>query len=419
MAVLAIGISHRGADVGLLERLSFGDDDFPKAYRRAADDDAVREAVVVSTCNRVEVYGLVDSYHAGFLSLKRLLCETRGVGADELAEPLYSHYEDGAVEHLFSVAAGLDSMVLGEPQILSQVRAAQRRATAEGAAAHELTALFHAAARTGRRARAETGIGAAPDAFVDAGASLAEQALGRLSDARAVVVGAGHMAALAAKHLRSRGVADLTILNRSAERASSLAERTGARAGTLSDLRSVLAAADLVVSSTGATGVVLSADDVGARNGRPLFILDLAVPRDVDPAMGEVAGVTLVDLTGLRQTLEARNAGVIDVDLARQVVAEEVKRFVVRRRSEHLAPVIVALRKRGEEVVAGELERYRRQLADLTPDERQAVEALARSVVSKLLHDPIVELKERAGAGAERAHARLIAELFGIDPPSE
>jgi glutamyl-tRNA reductase len=419
MAVLAIGISHRGADVGLLERLSFGDDDFPKAYRRAADDDAVREAVVVSTCNRVEVYGLVDSYHAGFLSLKRLLCETRGVGADELAEPLYSHYEDGAVEHLFSVAAGLDSMVLGEPQILSQVRAAQRRATAEGAAAHELTALFHAAARTGRRARAETGIGAAPDAFVDAGASLAEQALGRLSDARAVVVGAGHMAALAAKHLRSRGVADLTILNRSAERASSLAERTGARAGSLSDLRSVLAAADLVVSSTGATGVVLSADDVGARDGRPLFILDLAVPRDVDPAMGEVAGVTLVDLTGLRQTLEARNAGVVDVDLARQVVAEEVKRFVVRRRSEHLAPVIVALRRRGEVVVAGELERYRGQLADLTPDERQAVEALARSVVSKLLHDPIVELKERAGAGVERAHARLIAELFGIDPPSE
>jgi glutamyl-tRNA reductase len=419
MAVLAIGISHRGADVGLLERLSFGDDDFPKAYRRAADDDAVREAVVVSTCNRVEVYGLVDSYHAGFLSLKRLLCETRGVGADELAEPLYSHYEDGAVEHLFSVAAGLDSMVLGEPQILSQVRAAQRRATAEGAAAHELTALFHAAARTGRRARAETGIGAAPDAFVDAGASLAEQALGRLSDARAVVVGAGHMAALAAKHLRSRGVADLTILNRSAERASSLAERTGARAGSLSDLRSVLAAADLVVSSTGATGVVLSADDVGSRDGRPLFILDLAVPRDVDPAMGEVAGVTLVDLTGLRQTLEARNAGVVDVDLARQVVAEEVKRFVVRRRSEHLAPVIVALRRRGEEVVAGELERYRGQLADLTPDERQAVEALARSVVSKLLHDPIVELKERAGAGVERAHARLIAELFGIDPPSE
>jgi glutamyl-tRNA reductase len=419
MAVLAIGISHRGADVGLLERLSFGDDDFPKAYRRAADDDAVREAVVVSTCNRVEVYGVVDSYHAGFLSLKRLLCETRGVGADELAEPLYSHYEDGAVEHLFSVAAGLDSMVLGEPQILSQVRAAQRRATAEGAAAHELTALFHAAARTGRRARAETGIGAAPDAFVDAGATLAEQALGRLSDARAVVIGAGLMAALAAKHLRSRGVADLTILNRSADRASALAERTGARAGTLSDLRSVLAAADLVVSSTGATGLVLSADDVGARNGRPLFILDLAVPRDVDPAMGDVAGVTLVDLTGLRQTLEARNAGVIDVDLARQVVAEEVKRFVVRRRSEHLAPVIVALRRRGEEVVAGELERYRGQLADLTPDERQAVEALARSVVSKLLHDPIVELKERAGAGVERAHARLIAELFGIDPPSE
>jgi glutamyl-tRNA reductase len=205
MAILALGVSHRSAGVGLLERLSFADDDLSKAYRRASDDGGLREAVVLSTCNRVELYAAVDTYHAGFLSLKRLLCETRGVDPDELAEPLYSHYEEAAAEHLFTVAAGLDSMVLGEPQILSQVRAAQRRAVEEGAAGATLTALFHAAARAGRRVRSETGVGAAPDAFVDAGASLAEATVGGLAGRRAVVIGAGHMAALAAKHLRARG----------------------------------------------------------------------------------------------------------------------------------------------------------------------------------------------------------------------
>jgi glutamyl-tRNA reductase len=419
MPILALGISHRSADVAVLERVAFGHDDFAKAYRRAIDDDAIREAVVLSTCNRVEAYAIVDTYHAGFLSLKRLLCETRGVDPDELAEPLYSHYEQAAVEHLFSVAAGLDSMVLGEPQILSQVRAAERVATREGAAGPELTTLFRAAARAGRRVRSETEIGAAPDAFVDAGAALARRTLGPLAGRRALVIGAGHMAGLAAKHLRSRGVADLTILNRSTDRARALAERTSARAGSLEELRSALAESDLVVSSTGATGIVLSRDDVGDRRRRPLFIVDLAVPRDVEPALADADGVTLVELSDLRQTLDARNAAIADLDRPRAIVAEEAKRFVVRRRSEHLAPVIVALRRRGEEVVARELERYRAQLADLTPDERAAVEALARSVVSKLLHDPIVGLKERAGAGAERAHVRLIAELFGIDPPSE
>ncbi len=419
MPILALGISHRSADVAVLERVAFGDDDFAKAYRRAIDDDAIREAVVLSTCNRVEAYAIVDTYHAGFLSLKRLLCETRGVDAEELAEPLYSHYEQAAVEHLFSVAAGLDSMVLGEPQILSQVRAAERVATREGAAGPELTALFRAAARAGRRVRSETEIGAAPDAFVDAGAALAQRTLGPLAGRRALLIGAGHMAGLAAKHLRSRGVADLTILNRSTDRARALAERTSARAGSLEELRSALAESDLVVSSTGATGTVLSRDDVGDRRGRPLFIVDLAVPRDVDPALADAEGVTLVELSDLRQTLDARNTAIAHLDRPRAIVAEEAKRFVVRQRSEHLAPVIVALRRRGEEVVARELERYRAQLADLTPDERAAVEALARSVVSKLLHDPIVGLKERAGAGAERAHARLIAELFGIDPPSQ
>ena len=227
MAILALGVSHRHASVELLERLAFADEDLTKAYRHATDDPAIDEAVIVSTCNRVEVYGSVPSYHAGFQALKRLLCETRGVGADEIAEPLYSHYELEAAEHAFAVASGLDSMVIGEQQILGQVREALKRAQAEEAAGPTLTGLFHAAARTGRRVRSETAVGAAPDAFVAAGTDLAEQTLGGLEGRHAVVVGAGHMSALAVKHLRHRGVATVRVLNRSLERARALAERTG------------------------------------------------------------------------------------------------------------------------------------------------------------------------------------------------
>jgi len=284
MAILALGISHRRATVDLLERLAFADDDLVKAYRRVADDPAVEEAVVLSTCNRVEVYASVPAYHAGFQALKRLLAEPQGVSADDLAEPLYSHYEEEAVRHLFDVAAGLDSMVIGEPQILSQVRDAFRRAEAEGAAGHTLTSLFHAAGRTGRRVRTETAVGSAPDAFVDAGAELASVTLGGLEGRTAVVIGAGHMAALAVKHLRARGVGTLRVLNRSLERARTLAERLEAEPGDLDEIPDALASTDIVISATGAAGLVLHAETIRpamAGRERPLFVLDLAVPRDV------------------------------------------------------------------------------------------------------------------------------------------
>ena len=213
---------------------------------------------MLSTCNRVEIYGSVPSYHAGFQALKRVLCETRGVAADDLAQPLYSHYEDDAAEHLFGVAGGLDSMVLGEPQILSQVREAWRRADADRAAGRALGALFQAAARTGRRVRSETSVGAAPDVFVSAGADLAADALGGLDGRHAVVVGAGQMSALAVEHVRRRGVATVRILNRSPERTRTLAGRTEAEPGDLADLPNALADADLVVSATGAAGVMLT-----------------------------------------------------------------------------------------------------------------------------------------------------------------
>ncbi|HEY7660049.1 MAG TPA: glutamyl-tRNA reductase [Actinomycetota bacterium] len=421
MAILALGVSHRRAGVDLLERIAFDEDDLVKAYRRVVDDPAIAEAVIVSTCNRVEVYGSVPSYHTGFRALNALLCESRGLDPDELADPLYSHYERDAAEHLFDVSGGLDSMVLGEPQIQSQVREALRRAVAEGAAGRTLTDLFHAAVRAGRRVRSETGIGAAPDAFVQAGTDLASETLGGLEGRHAVVVGAGMMSSLATTHLRSRGVATIRVLNRSIERARSLAGRVEAEPGHLDELPSALGETDLVVSATGATGAVITEAAVRAaahERERPLFLLDLGVPRDVEPSVRGLAGVTLVDIDDLRRSLEDRAAGMTDeLERARAIAADEARRFELRRRAERLAPVIRALRDRGETAVAAELERFRSDLGGLSPEQLETVTALARGVVAKLLHDPIVRVKELSGPGSPDDHARALVDLFGLELP--
>jgi len=423
MAILCLGVSYRRARIELLERLAFDDDDYVKAFLRGEDLDGVEELAILSTCNRVELYASVPTYHAGFLSLKRLLCESREVHPGELAEPLYSHYDEDAAEHLFSVAAGLDSMVLGEQQIHAQVREALRRAQEAGTAGTVLTGVFHASARAGRRVRTETALGAAPDAFVEAGASMAAERLDGLEDLHALVVGAGQMAALAVKHLRRRGVGPVRIVNRSLERARALAERTSSDHAPLDELPQALPGVDLVVSATGAAGTVIGQRTVrealGERDAAgPLVFLDLAVPRDVEPAVAELPGVSVIDVGTLRSALEESDPGAAEeIARAHEIVEEEVRRFVLRRRSDRLAPVIRALRERGEGVTAAELERASARLADLTPDERSAVEALARGIVAKLLHDPIVQLKERSAPGTDDAHARMLSELFDLDLP--
>ena len=421
MPILTLGISFRRARIELLERLAFSDDDLAKAYVHARDLEGIDEAVILSTCNRVEVYAGVAGYHTGFLSLKRLLTESRGVSAEELSEPLYSHWEQDAAEHLFSVAAGLDSMVLGETQIHTQVREALRRATAEGAAGPALAGLFQAATRTGRRVRQETSLGAAPDAFVALGAGLADEALGGLAGREVTVVGAGQMAAIAVKHLRRRDVGAVTILNRSLEHARALAERTNSGHNDLDALPTALGRADLIVSATGAAGIVVSENAIRAtsavRGGRPLVILDLAVPRDVEPSAARVEGVHVIDVETLRGRLaEHDEETAAGISQARAIVDQEVRRTIVRGRSEALAPLIRALRQRGDEIMRTELERHAGRLADLTPDERASVEALTRGIVAKLLHDPIVELKERSEPGTDGLHAKVLAELLGLEP---
>jgi glutamyl-tRNA reductase len=422
MGILSLGISFRRASVDLLERLAFTDDDLSKAYRDALDQPGVEEAVILSTCNRVEIYGAVASYHAGFLGLKRVLIGSRGVAVDELADPLYAHWERDAAEHLFEVAAGLDSMVLGETQIHAQVREALRRAAAEGGAGAAMTGVFHAASRAGRRVRQETTIGAAPDAFVALGADLATESLGDLRGREVVVIGAGQMAALAVKHLHRRGVGPMRIVNRSLEHARALAERANAEHGDLDALPSAIARADLVVSATGAAGFVVRADMLSAaiasRAGRQLVLVDLAVPRDVEPACADLHGVTVIDIERLRDRVATHAPETAaDIARARDLVHEEVRRWVARRRGDELAPVITALRRHGEDVIATELDRVRSRLAGLDADERAAVETLVRGVAAKLLHDPIVGLKERIDPAHEQEVALLLARLLGLPEP--
>lgn len=417
MPVLALGLSYRMAPVELLERVSISEDGFAKAYRRLSELDSVDESVLLSTCNRVEVYAEVDGYHTGFQDLKRFLSEATDVPVDELAPPLYSHYEDHAAEHLFSVAAGLDSMVLGEPQVLAQLRAAFRRAQEESALGPELRALFDRAVRAGRRVRAETSIGASPSAFVDAGLDLAEEHLGELTGRPGLVVGAGEMGWLAASALTQRGVEPLVILSRNRERAERVSGGIGATPGSMDELSEALGGVDVVVSSTGATGLVISEENVErAAHGREMFLLDLAVPRDIAAAARGVPGVRLADIDDLAPLVRGSN-GIANQEVAasRAIIDEEVQRYTSDRRGRRLAPLIRALREMGEGVRAEEHRRIEPRLAALSERDRQTIEALTQRIVARLLHEPTVRLKDLAGRRAADAPARALAELFGLD----
>ena len=415
MPVLALGVSYRRAPLALLERLAFPSDSLPKAYHHLTNTDGIRGGVLLSTCNRVEVYADVEAYHGGFQAVKRFLSEAREIAPEELGDPLYSHYEDQAAEHLFSVAAGMDSMVLGEPQILSQVRQAYKTAEAEGTTGPLLRELFRRAIRAGRRVRSETELGASPGAFVEAGAAMAGQALGGLGGKTVLIVGAGKMSELAAS-LLGEVAGSITVLGRRRERAERLAHAVKGSAGTMTEIEGALHRADLVVSATNSARAVIRSDAVERamrHRENPLFVIDLAVPRDADPDIAGIEGVSLVDIEGLRASVHRADAS--EVERARLIVGEEVGRFAAWRRASRLAPVIQAVFDRGERIRRGELDRLRARLSGLTEEQRAAVETATKALVSKLLHRPVTRAKELYDRG--ESTDRLLADLFELEPP--
>jgi glutamyl-tRNA reductase len=419
VSVLAVGLSHQSAPVSLLERVSIASDDIPKLLHALQQSAHVEESLVLSTCNRVEVYAEVPRFHAAVTQITELLANTSGVGLEELTTHLYLHYEDRAVQHLFTVVAGLDSMVVGEGQILGQVRAAYRTAQEYASIGRELSGLVQQALRVGKRVHSETGIDRAGASLVRVGLDEGSRVLDGYAGRRAVVVGAGSMGSLAATTLHREAVAGVVVANRTAERAQRVAATVGGHVAGLDALAEVLASADVVVSCTGAVGTVvdrdLIADAMRGREDRPLYVLDLALPHDVDEQARAIPGVTLVNLDDLRSVLEA-TAATDAAALAHRIVAEEVGGYLAAQRSATVAPTVVALRSKAAEVVDSELLRLDTRLPELDAHSRQEIAATVRRVVDKLLHTPTVRVKELAGAPGGHSYAEVLGELFGLDP---
>ncbi|HET8614781.1 MAG TPA: glutamyl-tRNA reductase [Actinomycetales bacterium] len=421
MSVLVIGVSHRSAPLSLLERVALDRQGVADVATALRSSENVAETVVVATCNRVELYAEVATFHAGLADLSAALSEVTGVPLEGLRDHLYVHYADRAVAHLFTVACGLDSMAVGESQVLGQLRGAWEAAQQSGSAGRVLGRLMQQAFRVGKRAHAETGIDHAGASLVSAALSRAENDLGPAASLSVLVVGAGSMSALAATTLRRAGVGSLTIVNRTPERAQRLADAVEGTAVPFEQLGEALAAADLVVSCTGAVGHVVDAElaarGAAARSSSQLYV-DLALPRDVDPGAGDVPGVTLVDLEGLGRDLAEEDFSA-DVEQVRALVAEEVGGYLAQRRVQAVAPTVVALRARAAEFVEVELARLAQRLPDVDDAVREQVQREVAStvhrVVDKLLHTPTVRVKELAGRSDGGSYAAALRELFDLD----
>jgi glutamyl-tRNA reductase len=420
VSVVVIGLNHRSTPLDLLERMTIADAALPKALHDVVSRDDVSEAVILSTCNRTEVYAVAERFHGAYQDIRDFLAEVAFLAPEDFSDHLYVHYDAPAVAHLFGVTAGLDSAVLGEHEILGQVRGAWERARQEGTVGPTLNLLFRHAVEAGKRARTETAIGRHTTSVSQAAVAMAGERLDGLTGRRILVLGAGEMGEAMALGLAKAGAADLALANRTWDRAVELAGRVGGRAVRLLDVPAELAEADLLLTSTGATAALLQVDDlteiIAARGARPLLIVDIAVPRDVDPAVGELEGVTLLDMDDLRAFADAgTSARRGEVEGVRAILDEELERFLGATSAREVAPMIVALRDRAEEVRRAELDRYRARLEGLDAGQLEAVEAMTRGIIGKLLHDPSVALKDAAGSPRGDRLVASLRELFALE----
>jgi glutamyl-tRNA reductase len=417
MSVLVVGISHNSAPVALLEQVALDSDGVHKLVHAVVACEHVTEATVISTCNRLEVYADVDRFHGSVEELSKLLVDRAGESTEAMLPHLYVHYDDGAVSHLFHVASGLDSMALGEGQILGQTREALRLGQELGTVGPALNVLFQQALRVGKRSRAETDIDRVAPSLVTAAIDRSGVAVGDIADKRVVVVGAGAMAGLSVATVSRLGATQVTIINRTADRAHRLAHEYGARPAPFEDLAAELGAADVVITCTGATGLLITADTVrDARpDGRAVSFIDLALPHDVDPAVGDLPGVTLINLAELAEDLHRSDAG-REVEDVRRIVTQEVAAFLAARRQANVTPTVVALRSMATSVVDAEMTRLEGRLPDLDDAARAEILHTVRRVADKLLHEPTVRVKELANETGAVSYAAALAELFALDP---
>ena len=417
MSVLIVGMSHKSAPIELLERASLDVDAAVKLSHRAMEASSVTETAVISTCNRVEIIVEAERFHGAVEEVSRLLAEHADLDRTQLAQHVYVHYDDAAVAHIFAVASGLDSMILGESQILGQVRDALHSAQAEATVGPALNALFQQALRIGKRGHAETGIDRLAPSTVTAGLDAA----GPVAEApatRFLVAGAGAMASLAVRTLVDRGVAPerVAVANRTVQRAHELVATFGVRAVAWDDLDAELAETDVVISCTGAAGVVFDRDRVHAAvsTGRPLTIVDLALPRDVDPSAALIDGVDVIDLVVLGERSENAELAA-DVEQVREIVEDEVRTFLAAKSASQVTPTVVALRSMATEVVEAEVARITTRMPALQAEEVDQVRRSLQRVADKLIHAPTVRVQQLVEGPGGLTYADALADLFALD----
>ena len=417
MSVLVVGVNHRTAPLDLLERIALDAQGVAKAVSGLVALDSVREAVVLSTCNRTEVYAVAELFHQGFDDIQHFLATTAGVDLETINSHTYAEHDDAAAHHLFSVAAGLDSMVLGEGEVLGQVRDAWEIARAEGAARSTLNLLFRHCLETGKRARTETGIARGTASMSHAAVEMAVDHLGSLENVSVAVVGAGVMGEGIAVALHSHGARQMTVLNRTEEHGRSIADRVGGTVQTLAGLDHALVESDLIITCTGAQEPIITTDMARPATSpdRPTLIIDIAVPRDVHHEVAQLSDVTVLNLDDVqRWAARGREARTSSVEAVRAIISEELDRYAIASSAVQAAPLISALRSHFDSIRRNELDRVAGRLDE---DARNALDHVTTQLLAKLLHEPSVRLRLEAGSPRGERLSSAVIDLFNLDDP--
>ena len=422
MSIAVVGMNHRTVRLQALEPMIVSPVDLPKALSDLADRPYLDEVVVLSTCMRTEVYALVNRFHGAMADIREFLATWSGQPPEEFSGSLYSYFEDAAVNHLFRVSSGLDSASLGESEVLRQVRQAWEVARQEGTCGPVLSGAFRHALQVGRRARAETTIARGTTSLSYAAVEMATSVLGGLEGKQALVIGLGEVGESTARAFAGApGAQPVLVANRTRLKANQVADLLGGRVASWGDLGAALARADVVACCTAGDGTLLSAalvgEALGQRPGRPMLLVDLAVPRQIDGAVAGLPGVTLLNMddvgTFISSRVDERRA---EVPAVERILVDEFERYSTSLAARSVAPLVSSLHDRAEEIRRAELARFEARLSELSPAQRDALEAMTKRVVAKLLHTPTVTLKAAAGTARGEGLAEAFQDLFGLEP---
>ena len=419
MSVIVVGLNHRTVPLDLFEKMTVPEAKLSKALADLSSRENISESVILSTCNRIEIYAYAEKFHGAYQDIRNFLSEISHVAPEDFSDHLLGLFGPDAIEHLFKVSSGIDSAVIGEHEILGQVRAAWELAVEEQAVGTVLNSLFRHSLEVGKRARSETSISRNITSVSQAAVAMADKQLNGLAGKSVLVVGAGEMGEGMAKSLHAGGITELRVANRTWDRALETAERLNGEPVRLDELPQNLTEVDLLLTSTGATAAILEYGDLDEaarqRKGRELLIVDIAVPRDVDPAAGELDGVTILDMDDLREFAEnGIRAREKEVSSVKEIINEELERFSNLFSARSVAPIVTQLHSRAEEIRNSELQKLSRKFPELTPEQLKGVETLTTAITNKLMHEPTVRLKDAAGTPKGERLSEALQDLFDL-----